>query len=275
MGTPQLFDTEELEAKEEANQEPEVKAEVEELPEVQEAQPEEPKVEDNDVPEKYRNKSVAELVKMHQEAEKALGKQGGEVGELRKIVDQYIQSQTVAQQTDSVNTDDDEEEWDFYTDPEKAVSKAVDKHPSIQQAKQVTQEYRRGAAMAALQQKHPDMGTIVQDPGFAEWIKSKPSLTEMFVKADQQYDVDAADALFSLWKERTGAAQQTATVEQKVRKQQAKAAQTGNVSSTPQGTSRKKTFRRSDIIKLMNSDPDRYMDMQPEIMAAYAEGRVK
>jgi hypothetical protein len=40
-------------------------------------------------------------------------------------------------------------------------------------------------------------------------------------------------------------------------------------------SSRKKIYRRADIIKLMNSDPERYQALSPEILAAYAEGRVK
>ena len=54
----------------------------------------------------------------------------------------------------------------------------------------------------------------------------------------------------------------------------AKSAATGNARGTTEG-SRRKTYRRADIIKLMQTDPDRYMALQPEIMAAYAEGRVK
>jgi len=34
---------------------------------------------------------------MHQEAEKALGRQGSEVGELRRIVDDFVRSQSVKQ----------------------------------------------------------------------------------------------------------------------------------------------------------------------------------
>jgi hypothetical protein len=37
-----------------------------------------------DLPDKYRGKSAAELARMHQEAEKLLGRQSSEVGELRK-----------------------------------------------------------------------------------------------------------------------------------------------------------------------------------------------
>ena len=57
-----------------------------------EAQIEQP-VED-DLPEKYRNKSVKDIIAMHQEDERFIGKQGGEVGDLRKVVDDFIKTQT-------------------------------------------------------------------------------------------------------------------------------------------------------------------------------------
>ncbi len=40
----------------------------------------EPESTEDDIPEKYRNKSVKDIVRMHQEAERAIGKQGSEVG---------------------------------------------------------------------------------------------------------------------------------------------------------------------------------------------------
>jgi hypothetical protein len=49
---------------------------------------------DDDLPEKYRGKSPKEIAMMHQEAERLIGKQGSEVGELRKVVDDYIRAQT-------------------------------------------------------------------------------------------------------------------------------------------------------------------------------------
>ena len=53
--------------------------------------------EQSTVPEKYQGKSLEEVVQMHQEAEKLLGRQSGEVGELRKVVDDYIATQTPTQ----------------------------------------------------------------------------------------------------------------------------------------------------------------------------------
>ena len=232
----------------------------------------ETEVAQEDVPEKYQNKSLKEVVQMHQEAEKLLGKQSSEVGELRKVVDDHIQTQLAQQQAPVQQQEEDD--TDFFVDPKTAVSRAIENHPSIKEAEQATQQYKKQTALAQLQSKHPDMNAIVQDAKFAEWIKGSKIRTQLFVQADQAYDYDAADELFSLWKERASVAKQTVAVEKQARKQQVKSASTGNARGTGQ-TQRKKIYRRADIIKLMKTDPDRYASLSEEIFQAYAEGRVK
>ena len=234
--------------------------------------PEEVAQEEPSVPEKYQNKSLQEVVQMHQEAEKLLGKQISEVGELRNVVDDHIQTQLAQQQAPVQQQEEDD--TDFFVDPQAAVSRAIENHPSIREANQVTQNYKKQTALSQLQSKHPDMNTIIQDANFAEWIKGSKIRTQLFVQADKKYDYDAADELFSLWKERASVAEQTVAVEKQARKQQVKSASTGNARGTGQG-SRKKVYRRADIIKLMNTDPDRYAALSEEIFQAYADGRVK
>jgi len=242
-----------------------------EAPEDPIGSPEEVAQEEPSVPEKYQNKSLQEVVQMHQEAEKLLGKQSSEVGELRGVVDDYIQTQLKQQAPVQQQEEDD---TDFFVDPQAAVNRAIDNHPKIQEANQVTQRYRKETALAELSKKHPEMDTILKDTKFAEWIKGSKIRTQLFVQADQQYDYDAADELLSLWKERASVAQQTVAVEKQVRKQQVKSASTGNARGTGQ-SQRKKQYRRADIIKLMKTDPDRYASLSEEIFQAYAEGRVK
>ena len=229
----------------------------------------EEETEGSSIPEKYRNKSVEELVQMHQEAEKLVGKQSSEVGELRKVVDEYINQQTqLAQKQEPV------EEVDFFAEPDKAVSNAIDNHPSVQEAKQMAQEYRKSSALAQLQTKHPDMNSILQDAKFMEWVSSSTMRTKLLKQADQQFDVEAADELFSTWKERQELLGTTAKAEESQRKQQVKAASTGSSSGSSEKASRK-IYRRADIINLMRTDPARYQALSDEILKAYSEGRVK
>jgi len=229
---------------------------------------------ESNIPEKYQGKSVEELVQMHQELEKFSGKQSTEVGELRKVVDDYIQTQTQLAEQQAPQQQQEDDELDFFVDPEAAVSRAIDNHPKIKEAQAYTEQAKKQATLAQLQQQYPDMEDILQDPKFAEWIKGSKVRTQLFVQADQSYDYDSANELFSLWKERTQTVQQTAQAEKAARKSSAKSASTGNARGTAEGT-RRKVYRRADIIKLMQSDPERYMALQPEIMAAYADGRVK
>jgi len=224
----------------------------------------------NLVPEKYQNKSIEELVQMHQEAEKLVGKQSSEVGELRKVVDEYIHQQTQLTQ----QTNEPVEEIDFFSEPDKAVSNAIENHPSVREAKQVAQEYRKTTALSQLQSKHPEMNTILQDEKFLEWIKGSNVRTRLLQQADQQFDVEAADELFSTWKERQQMIGTTADAEKSQRKQQVKAASTGSSSGSGEKASRK-IYRRADIINLMRTDPARYQALSDEILKAYAEGRVK
>ena len=238
--------------------------------------PEEPTPEESpetNVPEKYQGKSVEELVQMHQELEKFSGKQSTEVGELRKVVDNYIQTELTAQ-APQPQPQDDEDEVDFFVDPKTAVSRAIDNHPKILEAQVYTEQAKKAAALNQLQQSHPDMEQVLNDPKFAEWIKASKVRTQLFVQADQLFDYEAANELFNLWKEKNTVVQQTAQAEKAARKQSVQSASTGNARGSTEGT-RKKIYRRADIIKLMKTDPDRYTALQPEIMAAYAEGRVK
>tara|TARA_R110001592_G_scaffold230264_1_gene487072 strand:+ start:8033 stop:8821 length:789 start_codon:yes stop_codon:yes gene_type:complete len=224
------------------------------------------------IPEKYQSKSLEEVVQMHQEAEKLLGRQSSEVGELRKVVDDYITSQP--QQTAPQQYVEPEEDIDYFTDPQAAVNRAIENHPKIKEAQAYSTQYRKQTSLATLQSKHPDMQDILKDEKFADWIKASKIRTQLFVEADQQFNSEAADELFSLWKERKTVAQQTAVVEKQARKQQLKAANTGSAQGSAEGT-RRKIYRRADIIKLMRTDPERYQAISEEILAAYAEGRVK
>ena len=228
---------------------------------------------ESQVPDKYNGKSLADVVQMHQEAEKLLGRQSSEVGDLRNVVDSYINTQLNDQRPQQAP--DTDEELDFYSDPERAMSRAIDNHPSVRAAEQSTRAYQQQTSMARLKEGHPDLQEIVADPKFAEWIQASNIRTKMFIAADQHFDVEAANELFSLWKDRSGAIQQTIQAEKNGRQRAVKDGSTGYTRGNPDSSTSKKIYRRADIIKLMKTDPDRYLALSDDIQKAYAEKRVK
>ena len=240
---------------------------------VEPEQPEEATEQEDELPDKYRNKDIKDIVQMHQEAEKLLGKQSSEVGELRKIVDDFVKTQTqLGTQQESPQAKD--EDIDFFYDPQAAINQAIDRHPKVKEAEVYTQQARHASIVNQLQSKHPEYRDIVQDEEFGKWIQASKVRTELFVRADKQFDFDSADELLTLWKERQQAVSNTETMQKTDRDRQAKAASTGSAKGSGEAPSRK-IYRRADIIELMQKDPKRYNAMSDEIMKAYAEGRVK
>ncbi len=227
----------------------------------------------DEVPEKYQGKTAAEVIRMHQEAEKRLGKQSGEVGELRSIVDDFIRGQvaTATKTEASQNTD---EEVDFFDDPKAAVNAAIGNHPSVKAAEATTLSQTKQQAVLELQAAHPDMKEVHQSAAFGEWVTKSKYRQRLFTRADTQFDLEAADELLTAYKERQQLNTDIVETEVKARKTVAKQAATGRARGSAEPKSRK-IYRRADIIKLMQEDPIRYEAMQPEIMAAYREKRVK
>lgn len=224
-----------------------------------------------ELPEKYRGKSIQEIVKMHQEAEKFAGRQAQEVGEIRQLADQLIKSQFKPAPVEVVP------EIDFYSNPEEAVRQAVRNSPEVIEARNTTQQLRQMEAKRTLLTLHSDVGQVMSDPQFTEWVMGSKVRTKLFQQAEK-YDVDAADELLSTFKELRKARQPeiTPNVSDEIgRKERSQAIQAVAVESGGSGEVTRKSFRRADLIRLQIYNPTKYEAMRGEIEAAYAEGRVR
>ncbi len=236
-------------------------------------QPSEPQ-EDN-LPSKYKNKSVEDIIKMHQEAEKLIGRQAQEVSEVRKLADELLKRQLSSSAAPEIEQN--APEVDFFENPQVAVKKAIESDPAVQEAKQVALELKRMKTAQQLASKHPDFGQIANDEGFQEWVKGSKVRLSLYAKADAEFDFEAADELLSTYKElrQIKAQKETSAVQEAGKQQKAQAMKAAAVDIGGSGEVSKKIYRRADLIRLKMTDPSRYEALQPEIMAAYAEGRVK
>ena len=135
---------------EEVNEDEEL-ANLEETPEEQPTQEAPTEDEDDGIPDKYQGKVIKDIVRMHQEAEKLLGRQSSEVGELRRIVDDFVKTQLAEKEQAHAST---AEEIDFFEDPQKAVEYAINNHPKLKQAEAVTAQLKQSEALARLKSSH-------------------------------------------------------------------------------------------------------------------------
>ena len=223
-----------------------------------------------ELPEKYRAKSLEEVVRMHQEAERLIGKQAQEVGEVRKLADELIKQNLNGK---SQPIKEEEPEVDFFENPQKAVQGQIDRHPDVLAARQAGLDFKRMQIQQKLTQDHPDYSQVVNDSEFINWVKSSPVRSGLYAKADAEFDYDSANELLSTFKQLRGIkAKQSDQANDAIRTKSMKAAQ---VDVGGSGESSKRVYRRADLIRLKMTDPQRYETLSDEIMQAYSEGRVR
>jgi len=219
------------------------------------------------VPEKYRGKEPGDLIRMHQEAEKLIGRQAQEVGEVRKLADELLKSQLRPKAEAEKPV-----EIDFFENPKEAIRQAVDNNPKVIAAEQHGLNMARVQAQQLLDQVHPDAKAITQDAEFIDWVKNSPIRTKLFQMADN-YDVDAAHELLGTFKQLKQTQQVTQQRDHSLARSDAIRAV--SVDAGGAGESSRKVYRRADLIRLKMSDPDKYDAMSDEITIAYSEDRVR
>tara|TARA_R110000772_G_scaffold4394_2_gene15478 strand:- start:2150 stop:2980 length:831 start_codon:yes stop_codon:yes gene_type:complete len=234
------------------------------------------KKEEAQLPPKFEGKNVDEIVKSYANLEQQFGRQGSELGELRKLADSLIQKNL--QDTSNTRSESLEKsisEDDFYSDPVNAVRKVVEE--ALEPMKSNLSQTKVDSTVQRLQAKHPDMADVVNDLGFQQWIMESTPRQDMWVKASNG-DFEYADELFTQYKGNNTSQVQA----QKEQKQVVKSKELEDASSVSAGASQdaggssgKTIYRRSELIRLKMNDPTRYGDLHGEIMQAYAEGRVR
>ena len=239
----------------------------------------EPVAQEPEVPEKYKGKSLDEIVKMHQEAEKLIGRQAQEVGEVRKLADSLLKQQLEAKHDSQPVT---AQEIDWYEDPAKAVNQAVENNPILKQLAQQQAVNAQQATLQRIEKAHPDYLSVAQSEDFINWVKDSKIRINMLVQAEN-YDADAALELLGTYKSIKGIKDQqqqtTQAADESLKKSdgeaRSKALKTAAVQQGGTGESTKPIYRRADLIRLRMQDPKRYESMADDILQAYADGRVR
>ena len=232
-----------------------------------------------EMPEKYKNKSLDEIVRMHQEAEKLIGRQAQEVGEVRKLADSLLKQQLEAKHD---RQPEPAQEIDWFDDPQKAINQALESNPVLRQLQEQQAIQAQRAALDSIEKTHPDFVSVAQSEDFQQWIASSRARQRLYADANN-YDVDSALELLDNYKSLRGLRQQkeetSKAADEALKKTdsegRSKALKAAAVQQGGTGETGKPVYRRADLIRLRMQDPNRYESMADEILNAYAEGRVR
>ena len=225
---------------------------------------------ENDVPEKFQGKELKDVVNSYTELEKELGRKNNEVGELRKLTDDFLKQQLDAPAAPKENQIDLD---DLLENPNDVVTKAVDNNPRIAALEEQLRQAQVLEQKTGFESKHKDWDSVLKSEDFASWVTGSPVRQNMFQEANANYDYAVLDEVFSLYKDVRGVAKEQA--ENKAAVKRKKALKNTSTEKGSTGEVSKKVYRRADLIRLKQTDPNRYSEMNDEIMLAYAEGRVR
>lgn len=252
---------------------PQIDLEFEEVvSDTPEAAPQEP-----EVPEKYRGKSVMDLIEMHRNAEKALSRQGQDLAEQRRLTDQILglKKENVEAPQEPVRVTPDE----VFTDPNTAIEKLIKSSEVTKKTDEIAERLNsleRGIGQKEFETRHPTFMKDVEDKEFLDWVAKNKSRTELLARLHYQYDFNAGNDLWDMWTEVKGSRTETPKADK------LKAART--VKSGPADSSSKPVYSRAKLLALQadaqRGDPaarQKWNDpaFQAEYLEAYREGRIK
>lgn len=147
----------------------------------------------------------------YKELEKFNSRQAQTLGEYRSTIDDFITGPTSVEPEPPAEAPSPITVEQLYEDPDAAITKAVDNHPVVQEARTLIDNMgkkQRADEASAFVTKHPDFKDILNTPEFQNWVVEDTTRSNLYSRADH-YDFDAADALVRLYKAEKGMAQVT------------------------------------------------------------------
>lgn len=196
------------------------------------------------IPEKYRGKSLDDVIAMHQSVEQKLSRLGNEVGELRRFREsQELELQkTRAPQRKEVNVDV------LLDNPEEAVETVIGQSSKIRKLEERLEQLDSQDAKRQFEQNFPNYQKDLASDEFLEWATKNP-VRRALANAADKYDFTAANELWSLWQERQDLIGQAEAERKQVKAaEKEKKLRDGTLESgTGNSTEVKKVFSRREI----------------------------
>src|SRR3990172_1977690 len=222
---------------------------------------------------RFKGKTPAEISRAYEELETLHGRLANEVGDYRKMARDWLFNEQENSTKGKGKATKELTDEDFIDKPADSVSTLVS--DKIDPVTKRLDKMQVDLQVAEFQRKNPDYMEIVSNPEFSEWVKASPYRTRLYQKADAM-DLEAGTELLQGFREVRQASKQSKEAKDKGLD---KEKQLRKISSEKGGSSggsgKKKIWSSAYLINLKITNPDKYNSIQPEVMEAYKEGRVK
>jgi len=238
----------------------------------------------------HNDDELPEIKKLEANYKRKISEQGAELGALRQQVNDILAATSKKPDPQSVhpalatpNIEELQREIDavgkkFLDDPEGSAKKIMELSMKAAQASIVpilrqSEEKSMIEATKSLVKQYPG---LVNNKAEAAYVDTAAEL----LAQEDGYDSPTLDHMQKAmeayakrigWTRPTSGAQPNAEVE----RMKQEAGSVAPVGASSPGKSKGKIWRKSELDALLTRQPDKYRELQPEIMRAYKEGRVK
>lgn len=237
-----------------------------------------------ELPDKFKGKSAAEIAKSYVALEQRLGTQSQELGTLRSSVDQLLELKRTEDLTNNgvspeiaeISTDD------VLTDPRTAISTVANE--AVAPVQNEIAQLRGELSMRDFRDRHPTFEEDQHNANFQAFVQGSAYRTNLAAKLHQSAqagnpDVGVAEELWSAWDEHKAASEGASNTELK------EVNNTGSVQdaalvgrdAVATDSNAKPVYSRAAIAAIAANDRARYESpaFQKAITEAFKEGRVK
>lgn len=223
---------------------------------------------------RFKGKSKSELYKAYQNLERLKGEHDKEVSEYRKlfmerVIKPDMEAAQAKQQPSAAPAEDDTTLLnEMLTSPKQFQKKLIE-----QSKKELFNELSGAARMNEIQQVKAAKQAVISSPEFTEWLVNN---VPQHVAAAADQDVNTFNFIMKFYEAAGHAAQAKPTEPTPDRRIPiGSAAGVPAASSATPGTQKPIAFRQAELAEMMMYRPEEYARRQPEILAAYREGRIK
>lgn len=238
------------------------------------------------IPDRFKNKSPAEIAQAYVELEKLNSRQAQDLGSMRRTVDTLLELKSdgtsVSREAPKAEPPAPVTVDDIYADPDKHIRRAVREETTgqIKELDEEVRDLRRENALARFDSLHPDWREIAQSPEFVNWAREAPFRMRLIAQADR-FDLEAADTVINLYKAESGRKQSEQESEAAKQKRERELRAASLESGGPISHESVETFSRTDLLqkrlaaKRGNTKADIWLkNNQAKIREAYEDGRI-
>lgn len=210
----------------------------------------------------HKRMTRAQLSEALTNIEREKSRQGNELGDLRKQVDELLKAPAIERKPIEAEQ--------LLESPDETIQSAISDNDKLKSLEARVTKYEADTVKSQFYQKHPDADELASSQEFQNYLNVQPLAAKAAAIAAQKNDYEILNDVMDSFKSFKGQALREESSQKREEQLHDARLESGST-----GGSSKKVYNRNDLVQLRIRDPEKWAANEAVYMKAYAEGRVK